>query len=403
MAASTLAALTALYKRLYMSRNLVNLALRETPLFRVISKYNDLTGEGIYIPINYALPVGSSASFAVAKANAKSSSVDKWFLQRKRYYGFVTLDMESVYASKGKESAFLELKRKEADEAIDYIGRNIGASFWGDGSGAIGQTSTAVTGATDTATLVQLYDAVNFHLKQRLQANPNRTGNSGTLRTDKYEVTAINRDTGVITLSRYSGAADDWGINDYLYVEGDYDARITGVNAYIPASTPGTLNGMTRTDDPQAKGGWRGTDEGTIEESAKLLCARMGQYMNKAASALWLSTINWFRLEQELSSQNRKVMDPTATGYFGTPALVLLTPKGSVPVMADPFCPNDTGYLLDHSTWEIHHMEGLPHIVMDDGLTMLRMADEDSGEIRFRAWCEAVCTRPFSNGRFPIS
>lgn len=403
MAAATIAALLALYKRLYVGRNLVNTALRKTPLFRVISKYDDLTGEGMYIPINYGLPVGSSASFTAAQANTKASKVDRWFLQRKRYYGFVTLDMEAVHASKGKEGAFLSVKQKEADEAVDYIGMNIGASFWGDGSGAIGRFTEAVTTVTDTSPLENKYDAVNFHLGQRLQANPNRTGNAGTLRVDKYEVTGINRATGVISLTRYSGAANDWAINDYVYIEGDYDARITGVNAFIPSSTPGTLLGMTRTDDPEAKGGWRGTWEGSIEESAKLLCAQMGQYLNKAASALWLSPYNWFRLEQELTAQNRKVMDVKAEAAFGTPAIVLLTPNGAVPVMADPYCPNDTGYLLDHSTWEIHHMEGLPHIVMDDGLTMLRSTSEDSAEIRFRAWCEAVCTRPFSNGRFPIS
>jgi hypothetical protein len=151
------------------------------------------------------------------------------------------------------------------------------------------------------------------------------------------------------------------------------------------------------------KAGWRGTWEGTIEESAKRLCAQMGQYLYSPASALWLSRYNWFRLEQELTSKNRKVMDNRATEYFGTPALALLTPEGEVPVMSDPFCPDSSGYLLDHSSWELHHMEGLPHMVSDDGLDSLRSSSEDSIEIRFRAWMEAVCFRPFTNGRFPIT
>jgi hypothetical protein len=67
--------------------------------------------------------------------------------------------------------------------------------------------------------------------------------------------------------------------------------------------------GMTRTDDPTMKAGWRGSWEGTIEESAKRLSALMGQYLNSGASGLWLSRYNWFRLEQELTSKNRKVID----------------------------------------------------------------------------------------------
>lgn len=407
-AASTLAALTAMYKRLYVARDTSNQALRRTPLFRQIPKIDDLRGEGKYVFMNYALPVGAAPVFATAQANTQPSTVDRWFLQRKKFYGFVTLDMESVYASVGQENAFLSLKAKEGDEAVDYIGMQIGSSFWGDGSGAIAQASGATTGASPTLTLVNKYDVVWFHKNQILVANATRTGSAGTIRTDKYKITGINRGAGTLTLSRTSGAANDWANNDYIYVDGYYDAMMSGVQAYIPASTPGTggvpaaLNGVTRTDDVEAKAGWRGTWEGSIEESSKLLCATMGPYVNRAASALWLSEYNWFRLEQELTAQNRKVMDPRAEAAFGTPALVLLTPKGSVPVMADPFCPNDTGFLLDHSTWELHTMEKVPHIVMDDGLSMIRAVSEDSAEIRFRAWMENVCTKPINNGRFPI-
>ena len=80
-----------------------------------------------------------------------------------------------------------------------------------------------------------------------------------------------------------------------------------------------------------------------------------------------------------------------------------MTPEGEVPVMADPFCPDNAGFLLDHSSLEIHHMKGLPHMVEDDGLSSLRSTSEDSIEVRFRAWFEFVCFRPFSNGRFVIS
>ncbi len=292
------------------------------------------------------------------------------------------------------------------------MGQEIGSHVWRDGSGVIGQTSTDPgTGSTGTITLVNPRDAVNFHLKQQVIANAALSG--GTNRTDRYAVTGINRVTGVISLDRSLGAgsANDWAVNDYIFVDGNHgvaggtaaNSMLTGVDAWIPASDPSTtLMGMTRTDDPAMKAGWRGSWEGTIEESAKRLAALMGQYLTSEASGLWLSRYNWFRLEQELTSKNRLVRDQRASEVFGTPAIALLTPEGEVPVMADPFCNDSAGYLLDHSSWELHHMKPVPHMVTDDGNEVLRASSEDSIEARFRAWLELVCFRPFTNGRFPI-
>lgn len=410
MAVGTIAALSDMFKRLYVGKDLSNQALRRTPLFRVIPRLDDLVGEGIYIPYNYGLPVGSSASLTRALANAGSSSVARWFVERKRYYGAYTIDGEAIHASKGREGAFLSVKQKEADEYVKYMGMQIGASFWGDGSGNIGRTSTdpGAAGAGRTMTLTNVSDAVNFHLKQVIIANSALSG--GTNRTDTFTVTGVNRQTGVIT-GTVAGGAGDFAVNDYLFVDGNHgtaggaaaNSMMTGVDAWIPSADPSTtLLGMTRTDDPTMKAGWRGTWEGTIEESAKSLAASMGQYLQSAASGLWLSRQNWFRLEQELSSKNKLMMDDRATAVFGVPAIRMLTPEGDVPVMSDPFCPNSTGYLLDHSSWELHTMNSVPHLITDDGNQATRSSTEDSIEMRWRAWLEAVCFRPFTNGRFPI-
>jgi hypothetical protein len=127
--------------------------------------------------------------------------VARWFVQRKRYYAFHTLDAEAMHASKKDIGAFLSVKQKELDEVVKYMGQQIGEHFWGDGSGVIGQTSTDPgTGSTGTITLVNARDAVRFHIGQVLIANSATSG--GTNRTDKYSVTGINRVTGVIALSR---------------------------------------------------------------------------------------------------------------------------------------------------------------------------------------------------------
>lgn len=401
---STINALLALYKRKYVQKDLSNQALIKSPFFRTLPREDDLTGEGIYIPYNYGLPPNGSASFTKANANIASSKVAKWFLERNDYHAAVTVESEAIFASRGKEAAFLSAKEKEVSEQLKSLQQQFAVHAWGTGSGVLGQTSTDPgTGGTGTITLVNKYDAAKLMIGQYLGACADATG--GTPRTDIYYITAINRRTGVINLTRSSGSSNDWAASDYIFTDGNYDSLVSGVQAWIPAADPAdTFMGMSRADDPTMKAGWRGPDEGSIEESALALAADMGAYFNGAASGLWLSPYNWFRLERELESKNRKVMDSRATEFFGTSALAMLTPHGQVPVMADPFCPNDAGFLLDHSTWEIHHMEGLPHVVVDDGLTAVRTGDTVPGiKLQFRAWWEVLCFNPFRNGRFPIS
>lgn len=410
--ASTLSALSKLFKTVYMNRDLTNLAKRRTPAYDVSAKYDDFYGNNLTFPFNYGLPVGASTAFNLAQASPQPSVVDNWVIStRKTLYGFLTISAEALYASKKDIGAFLSVRQKETQELLSYMKMVLGGrAFWGDGAGNIGKISSV--DASNPATLVTLTnarDAVSFYKNQRLQFNPTRTGTAGNLRTDKYQVTTVNRVTGVIGVSRVSGTSNDVVANDFIYLEGTYDAMPLGIPAFVTASDPGTggvpsvLLGMTRTTDPAMQAGWRGTWQGSIEESAKYLAALMGQYLNKEASAMWLSRYRWFQLEQELSAQGRKVIDAKATQVFGSPALMLLTPEGDVPVVSDPFCPDSDAYLLDHSQIETHHMNPLIHIADDDGLGLLRMTADDGVEIRFRSWSENIVQRPFNCGRFPIS
>lgn len=411
--ASTIAALQKMYKTIYHGRDLSNQAKRKTTAYDMVRKMDDFYGAELKFPFNYALPVGVSPSFPLGQASPSASSFDNWVLTtRKTLYGFLTISAEAMKASSKDIGAFLRLRQKETNEILSYMKMVLGGhAFWGDGAGNIARV-TAKTG-TDPSTdiTVAAQDVIKFHLNQRIVFNATRTGAAGSIKASVYKVTGINRVSGVITISRQSGsgAGTDPAVNDYVYLEGAYDAYPYGVSAFIPASDPGvggvpaSLLGMTRTDDPVMKSGWRGTWQGSIEESAKNLAATMGQYFDSTNSVLWLSRYNWFRLEQELTAQGRKVQDARATAVFGSPALLMLTAEGEVPVVADSYCPNDVGFLLNMDAMETHHMDPLIHVVDDDGLGLLRQTADDGVEIRFRSWSENMIQRPFQCGRFPIS
>lgn len=408
--ASTIAALQKMYKTVYMGRDLSNQAKRRTACYDMVSKYDDFDGANLVFPFNYNMPVGVSPSFGTAQGNPTASGFDNWTMTtRKTLYGFLTIDAQAMKAARKDIGAWLRLRQKETNEILSYMKMVLGGhAFWGDGAGNIGQIA-AVTGANPITdfTLVTPSDAVKFHLNQQLQFNPTRTGTSANLRVTVYKVTGINRVTGKITVSRVSGAVDP-AVNDYVYLNGSYDSLPLGVDAFIPSADPGTgtvpatLLGMTRTDDPVMKSGWRASWQGSIEETAKYLVSLMGQYFDRENVVMWVSRANWFRLEQELTAQGRKILDARATQVFGSPALLLITPEGDIPVVADTYMRQDCFYLLDMSTIEVHHLDNLIHIVDDDGLSLIRQTADDGVEIRFRSWSENIIQRPFKCGRGQI-
>lgn len=418
--ASTIAALQKMYKTVYMNRDLTNQAKRKTPAYDSVKKYDDFDGANLTFPFNDTMPGGigaGSGGLAIAQANATSSSFDNWVLSaRKKIYGVLTIDAEAMLAARKDVGSFLRLRAKETNDLMAQIKMLMGGTaFWGDGAGNIAQV-IAVTGSNPvTSFTVAKSDAVKFQRNTTLVFNPVRTASPGTIKASSFRVTKISRSTSTttatITVTRITGAGAgvDPAALDYVYFVGTYDALPYGVDAYIPggiagvtAGVPGTLNGLDRTVDIEMRSGFRVSWQGSIEESVKLLCADMGQYVDNESSVCWVSHYNWFRLEQELTAQGRKVIDARATQVFGSPALLVLTPDGNIPVVRDPYLDNAKGYILDMSTIEVHHLGPLLGMTDEDGLQALRQTSDDGIEIRMRHLGEMIIQRPFRCGRFEI-
>ena len=413
--ASIKSAVEKMYKTVYMNRDLANQAKRKTPAYDSVSKSDDFDGNQLVFPFNDGVPVGVGNSVASAQSLASSSTFDNWVMStRKKLYGVLTIDAESMLAARKDVGAFLRLKQKETNELMAYMKMVLGGhAFWGDGAGDLGQVIARTGTNPVTSFTISRWSAVKLHRKQVLQSNPTRTGSSGTMRTDVYRITKIERTftetTAKVTVERVSGSAGD-GLqaDDYIYLKDMYDAFPYGIAAFIPAQAPGTgsvpstLLGMDRTTDVEMKSGWRVAWQGSIEETIKFLCATMGQYVDNESSVCWISHYNWFRLEQELTAQNRKVIDARATQVFGSPALLILTPDGNIPVVRDPYLDNNQAYILDMSTVEVHHLGPVLGMTDEDGLTALRQTADDGIEIRIRHLGENIVQRPFMCGRAEI-
>lgn len=386
----------------------------KTPFGDLVNKKDDFYGNSLIYPFNFGGNHGIGPSLSEIRPVTKAGFFDKWVIDEPTYmYGKLKLDIPSMMRSSRDVGAYLKTKTKETLAILrDMKEARLGVQVWGDGACDLGKLEEAVTTASDTSTITLQGDGVKFKKGMYLQANPNRTGNAGTMRTDVYKVAKVERLTSAgkckLTFTRVSGSADDWAISDYLYEEGFYDSGMKGVQAWLPASTPGTggvpstLFGMDRTDEPEMKAGWRGVWQGSIQETILHLVSVMGQYFDPNFSALWVSNANWFRLSQELKSQGILVYDDEASKKFGTKVIVFAGPQGDVKVASDPFCPSTDVFCLRHGDIDIVTLGPLIHIA-DEDVEALRLPDSDGLEIRYRSIAQMIMPYPFMCGRAPIS
>lgn len=399
MATANLSTVPYIYKSVYAGKKPENLASRDRVLLSLMKKEGGFTGDDFKFAIQYGNNQGISSTFSDALANADVTKGKKFTLTRAMKYGVGTINEEAAEAAGDDKGSFVRLVTSQMDSTIDELGHQLAIALYGNGSGSIGKISSVSGGVI---TLVQADDARNFSEGQVIQANPNETGNSGSMRSGSGTVTAVDEDAGTVT---YSGTITSVAANDFLYTKGNYDADIKGLAAWLPLTAPtsgDSFFGVDRSAAPQRLAGWRvTTTSNSIEENMKKLAAKIRRAGGRPKHA-FLSPMNWNTLQNNL--ETKVVRDEGGEAKFGFDSLVMATPAGMVRVYADPECPPDRGYILDMSTWFLKYLgSGIPHIVDTDGLRMLRQASADGLEYRFRYWGNLGCWAPGHNGVFQIA
>lgn len=410
----------AFVKTRFPQREIESLVTFGKPFLSEVRKIDDLEGKQTEVPVETDHPQGLGSSLALltnTSANQITSSRGVRFaITRAKGYAMITLDGETLMAMRSNDGAYFRQREREVKNVLESLGQQLEMFLWRSGNASIGRV-TSDPGTGTTFTLATVSDAINFHEGMYIQFYTDSSGNPGSARTGgPYQVTAVNYDSGVITVgSSLNADILSSGSSDHViratnsgYIAG---TSIIGVPGWIPSSAPtDTLFGVARTNYPQKLGGHRQSWLGSIEETVKALDVKIRR-VNQKPKTLWLSYANFNRLEQELGARGYRLEDG-AEGKFGRPSLMMSSPGGGVTVKAGPYVPEDAGYLLDMSTWELHHLGGLPHIVEDDGNVAMRIQSmalgasasiEDGIEMRFRWMANLFCNNPFANGRAAIS
>lgn len=399
MAASDLTTVAFIYKRLYSDKRVGDLAMRRHPLYKMIRKEGGFVGSAFFYPIRYGNPQGVSGTFSSAQSAASSSSGKQLQASRKPKYGVITLNGEAMAAAEGDAGAFMNLVKTETDGVIEEMGDSFGFDLYRLGNGNRGRRSSA---ATNVITLTVADDARNFKVGMTVVADDTITGAS--LRSGSTTVTAVDEDTGTITLAS-AAAITAFADNDYLFRAGDPATCMEGLSAHFPLAAPtagDSFRGIDRSSAPRALAGVRVDDTATpIEENIGLVAVKINQSGPADATVCMLNPIRMYEVSRRL---NAKVTydGGGVKAAFGFQGIDVHTAAGTIRVVADPDCPTDRGYVLNLNSMYLKHLKGLPHIVTDDGKPSLRQTDADGIEARARGWVNLIVDEPGSNGVFSI-
>lgn len=399
MAISDFNNVSFILKRLYSEKEPENLAARKRVWLSKVPKRQDFTGQSLTIPVKFGNPQSISTTLPGAQAGVSQTKGIAWVGTRVKRYGDAQIDGESILATGNKAGAFVELLEQEINGTLDEHGRRLSNDLYGQGNGALGVVSAVGGGVI---TLTNADDGKNFSVGQSIVANPNATGNAGTLRAGTGVVSNVNEDGAQIT---YTGVITSITAGDTLFngIQGtatDYDFGFFGLAAHIPLVAPSAtlFLGVDRTQDVNRLAGWRLSQPGfSIEENAYQLGMRIMRGGGAPDLGL-ISPTNFVKLVQGLGTKV-EYEGAGGTAGVGFANVVINLPSGPCRMYVDPDCPSDRFYLLQTDSWIVRYLgKGFPHIIMDDGIDKLRMASNDAVEVRTRSIAQLFCFAPGWNG-----
>jgi len=399
-----LPAANAALKEWYDGQKVENLAYDDNPFLTMVPKKTDATGKYIPQPVMYEVSQGASNTFSNAQGNQSPGLLAEFLLTLKPEYSIATLANQAMEASADERGSFLDFAREYVDWAIQGCANRVSSASFRAGTGSIGQISSIAAGVI---TLTNPADVAQFGINQTLQAN---STDGGSPRAALGWVIARNVVAGTITVSATAmqgaaGSPAGWTTSDFLLVQGDNNAKLSGLSSWLPATAPGAgdnFYGVNRSVDSRLYGLYYNGAQQPIEEAlidaALLIRREKGRprhfFTNFGSEAAIIKALG---ARREFSDYQ------TEDGVIGFRGVKVQGPAGPIEVFADRNCQAATGYLVQLNTWTMYSLGSVPRIFKyGDGLEMLRLANADASEVRTGAYANLGCRAPGWNGQVAL-
>lgn len=386
-----LTAFDAALKQHYTADRVEDMVYKENPFLALIPKYERFGGRNLPLPIVYGNPQGRSKTFANAKtrSTATSSKVTDFVLTRVKDYGIATIDNETMLASEGDADAFVDSATLEIDGIINSLTRSLAINLFRTSAAYIGQVlaEPSTNASTFQFTFKNVDDIANVEVEQMLVIYSAASG--GSVRSsdgsdDEWEVAAVNRSTGVVTLTGTYDGSGTIAADDYVFVEGDRGLGVSGLEDWIPTTAPGATAffGVDRSVDPTRLGGQRldatamPIEEALIKADSQV-CREGGKlthyFMPHSALA---------DLKKSLGSKVQYV-NLAANARISFPGVVIDGDKGPIRCVADHNAQGDRIWGVNFDYMKFYSLGKAVRVLDTDGLQMLRQSDDDGVEVRY--------------------
>ncbi len=339
-------------------------------------------------------------------------------LTRVMDYSIASIDGEAAEATKGDNMAFLNALTAHIDAAMSSLADAIETFIFRNGEGWIGAISSGSNVATNTVTLADINDVVNFEVGMSLNAIDPADPDGATRNTDAEEVlAAVNRSTGQLrsTNAAWNTAITAIAAGDLLAVAGDAadggaDVKLAGFEGWIPATAPTSGDswyGVDRSVDSRLMGQRYDGTAVSVEEAlidGQSVGSREGGVIDRCL----LNHVQMRTLKKELGSriEYMKVPSRGAKSDYASisfRAVVLEGDNGPVEAMACNKCPSNVSWLMDWSTWKFYTLGPAVKFLMLDGLRILRQSSADGYEVRIGMRGNIGCNAPGWNTRVSLT
>lgn len=415
---SSLTTFDAFMKERYTKDKIENLIFADRPLWAMLPKDGDCSGEIFVEPIIIGNPQGLGATRAKAQAGAQQAgtgaNVDgkKWQLTFGDYAGSVEIGEKVIRASKDDMGAFLRNQATEIDGLYEGFADVMATYLFSNGGQACG-TGTISSGII---TLTDKEAMVNFHIGQILQASANDGSDAAhTLLGSGSEgfVIALSYENGTVTVSATSGGAAgtpaSWTGTMFFFRSGDFGGSgatpiFKGLGGWVPGTAPGGSDswyGVNRSTNDLLSGvRLTSTDVSGLgnEQRIKKLVTRMtSRYRGPGPSHIFVNPEKWQALADAMESRGTRPLDGKV-GVMNYSKLEVAMGGKKVEIIGDRYCPLLKCYALKLDTWKMRSYGPVPDVLKGDGLQMLRKATADAYEHRLVAFPALSTRAPSYNG-----
>lgn len=402
-------------EEMYINNGLLNeLVFRDRPLLGILEKRAKKGGgEHVRVPVKYVDPQGRSATFSFARDGRTPSKRKAFQVTYRSNYAVASVDGDVKDDCGGNMVMLTDVIGDEMDGAIENLTNDVATEIFRNHGGARGVIASGQ--GTDTVTLTDEEDTIHFEIGQRIVTSDNDGSDAAhTLHDSGDHVTLIAIDALAGTLKAdavWSTQITGVGANDYMFVKGDFQSKLTGLASWVPSSAPSASEnflGVDRSVHTRLGGLRFSTLKGSIDQVLLQACA-VGRRLKAKFDLGALNPVKWNELAMALESTQRRVRMATVSGSgdaarFGYDAIVIATPAGNIPVIADPSCQIGVCWLLNTEGIVLWYSgKGVVRLIDDDGLPFLRELENDGFEFRAKSRAAFAVYDPGHQARVAVA